>query len=97
MKTCKDCIHYDVCAYDKDVLGFPKTMCDFFKDHSRFIELPELEDYTEVITLDEAIDHAYKIAMSPDDGICSECRAEHMRLCGWLGELKHRLENDQIK
>ena len=37
--TCKDCIHYAVCNYDGDVVGFPDRICDFFKDHSRFVEL----------------------------------------------------------
>lgn len=38
MKTCKDCIHYDIClgAFG-DCLY--KT-CDSFKDSSKFIELP---------------------------------------------------------
>lgn len=31
--------------------------CEFFKDSSKFVELPELEEYTTVKTLDEAIDH----------------------------------------
>ena len=38
MKTCEDCIHYDVCI---GAFGYClyKT-CDSFKDTSRFIELP---------------------------------------------------------
>lgn len=38
MKTCKDCIHYDICL---GAFGdwLPK-ICDSFKDKSRFIELP---------------------------------------------------------
>lgn len=36
MKTCEDCIHFEVCCYvDR---GLP--ICDSFKDKSKFIELP---------------------------------------------------------
>lgn len=35
MKTCEDCIHYDIC-YD----GLDRPICDSFKDSSKFIELP---------------------------------------------------------
>lgn len=38
--TCKDCIYYDVCDYDGDVAVFPDRICGFFKDRSRFVELP---------------------------------------------------------
>ena len=38
--TCKDCIYYDVCDYDGDVAVFPDKICGFFKDRSRFVELP---------------------------------------------------------
>lgn len=36
--TCKDCIHYDMC----ERLNFSETIddCEFFKNKSRFIELP---------------------------------------------------------
>lgn len=36
MKTCKDCIHFEVCCY-VDMFLPP---CDSFKDKSKFIELP---------------------------------------------------------
>ena len=35
MKTCKDCIHFDICY--RDILI---SVCDSFKDKSKFIELP---------------------------------------------------------
>lgn len=38
--TCNDCIYYDVCDYDGDVAVFPDRICGFFKDRSRFVELP---------------------------------------------------------
>ena len=40
-KTCKDCIHYDVCgyAYDEQCLALEDD-CSHFKDKSRYIELP---------------------------------------------------------
>ena len=36
MKTCKDCIHFEVCCYVDVFL----PACDSFKDKSKFIELP---------------------------------------------------------
>ena len=42
--TCKDCIHYDVCAIngvDVENTTFKKELCcGEFKDKSRFVELP---------------------------------------------------------
>lgn len=44
--VCKDCIHYDVCEEkDTQYTGLPFSIandkpCKFFKDKSRFIELP---------------------------------------------------------
>ena len=35
MKTCEDCIHFDICY--RDIL---LSVCDSFKDKSKFIELP---------------------------------------------------------
>lgn len=37
MKTCKDCIHCDVCLLDSYT---PANDCDYFKDKSKFLELP---------------------------------------------------------
>lgn len=54
-----------------------------------------LEEYTTVKNLDEAIDHCFSIVNSTDENICAECKAEHLRLCGWLGELKRRIEDEQ--
>ena len=44
-KTCADCIHYGVCAkynkvYERELSERYCAECDFFKDKSRFIELP---------------------------------------------------------
>lgn len=39
MVTCKDCIHFDVCDYCEMTVENP-YLCDFFKDRSRFVELP---------------------------------------------------------
>lgn len=36
MKTCEDCIHFEVCCYVDMFL----PVCDSFKDESKFIELP---------------------------------------------------------
>ena len=35
MKTCEDCIHFNIC--ERDILI---SVCDSFKDKSKFIELP---------------------------------------------------------
>ena len=45
-----------------------------------------------VVSLNEAID---AIATSTDGCISAECEAKHMRLCGWLGELKHKVEKGE--
>lgn len=90
MATCKDCIHYEeVCEYNNAALD--DKPCAAFKDRSRFVELPDVGDYNTVTTIDEAIDHCYQIATSTDENVCAECKAEHMRLCGWLGDLKRRI------
>lgn len=37
--SCKDCIHYAVCEFDDDEIE-RTALCSFFKDRSRFVELP---------------------------------------------------------
>lgn len=105
MAACKDCLHVEICKF-KD-LPAPlsdsyireseciEKRCGDFKDRSRFVELPDVGDYDTVTTIDEAIDHCYQIATSTDESICVECKAEHMRLCGWLGDLKRRIIAEQ--
>ena len=51
--TCNDCIYYDVCDYDGDVAVFPDRICGFFKDRSRFVELPCNMGDTVYIALNE--------------------------------------------
>ena len=51
--TCEDCIYYDVCDYDGDVAVFPDRICGFFKDRSRFVELPCKLGDTVYIALNE--------------------------------------------
>ena len=104
MSTCKDCLHCEACRmnihyktnYERFEEKYKKKIdssnCSLFKDRSKFIELPDLGEYTTVTTLDEAIDHCFSIVNSTDEKICAECKAEHLRLCGWLGELKRRKE-----
>ena len=97
--TCKDCIHFESCKslYEThgEGLSGDSYVCDFFKDRARFVELPDVGDYDTVTTIDEAIDHCYQIATSTDETVCAECKAEHMRLCGWLGDLKRRIAAEQ--
>lgn len=40
MASCKDCIHYEVCADYFDAIIECGTTCSFLKDRSRFVELP---------------------------------------------------------
>lgn len=44
MATCKDCIHFESCKnlYEThgEGLSGDSYVCDFFKDRSRFVELP---------------------------------------------------------
>ena len=42
MKTCEDCIHYDICLGAFGALV--SRVCDSFKDKSKFIELPRSLD-----------------------------------------------------
>ena len=94
MATCADCIHFVVCD---EVPTKSANDCDFYKDRSRFVELPDVGDYDTVTNIDEAIDHCYQIATSADENVCAECKAEHMRLCGWLGDLKRRIAAEPAK
>lgn len=96
---CKDCVHFEACKniYEihGDRLSEESYGCDQFSNRSRFVELPDVGDYDIVTTIDEAIDHCYQIATSTDETVCAECKAEHMRLCGWLGDLRRRIEAEQ--
>lgn len=43
--TCKDCVHYDVCKRDIAICVCRiskkvEMLCDYFKDKTRFVELP---------------------------------------------------------
>jgi len=53
------------------------------------------EPPAQTTTIDEAIEHCYEIVLSADEKICAECKADHLRLCGWLGELKRRREDEK--
>ena len=89
MASCKECFHKFVCTILENK-GYQQD-CKHFADRSRFVELPDVGDYDTVTTIDEAIDHCYQIATSTDENVCAECKAEHMRLCEWLGDLKRRI------
>lgn len=39
--NCERCIHYESCDFHFNLKEYPPTKCNFFKDKSRFIELPE--------------------------------------------------------
>ena len=36
---CKDCVHHEVCEYDKALVE-DTNLCEYFKPKSRFVELP---------------------------------------------------------
>ena len=110
MASCTECVHVSVCRYYTNELakanGIPLKLeeverllesddCENFKNRARFVELPDVSNYDAVTTIDEAIDHCYQIATSTDETVCAECKAEHMRLCGWLGGLKRRIAAEQ--
>ena len=38
--TCKDCVHYEVCLAWCSGVESDQTICKWFKDKSKFIELP---------------------------------------------------------
>ena len=109
MASCKDCVHVEVCEDFTKAKLSPKRAeellpvlrehgrtCEHFKDRAQFVELPDVGDYDTVTTIDEAIDHCYQIATSTDETVCAECKAEHMRLCGWLGDLKRRITAEEV-
>ena len=52
MKTCKDCIHFDICD---DFL--PPDDCSSFKDASKFIELPSSKSLQEILNNLKPISH----------------------------------------
>ena len=62
-KTCKDCIHYDVCAkynkvYERELSHRYCTECKDFKDKSRYIELPCVDgDILNFEGVDYKLDH----------------------------------------
>lgn len=108
--TCKDCLHVEVCkdyainylntnsrtpmkALEEEVGDYP---CCRFKDRYHFIELPHIGDYDIVTIFNDIIDHCYKIAVNTDENICAERKAEYMRLCGWIGDLKRRIITEQM-
>lgn len=107
MPACKKCLYYEACRmnihhktnYERYEEKYKKKIdssnCSLFKDRSKFIELPDVGEYMSVTTLDEAIDHCFSIVNSTDENICAECKAEHLKLCGWLGELKRRKDAER--
>lgn len=104
MTTCKECIHYEACRMnihhkteyerfeEKHKKKVDSSNCSLFKDRSKFIELSELETCTAELSIDEAIDYCYSIVTSSDDTVSAECKAQHLRLCGLLGELKRKID-----
>ena len=58
MATCRDCIHYDVCHNNFKNIDLNEEMtdehcCVYFKDKSRFIELPNIEIGQELFYIDQ--------------------------------------------
>ena len=58
MKTCKDCLHYEVCkAIENELDMIPPSQCGCFKDKSRYIELPCKVGDTAYIDLSDKRDY----------------------------------------
>lgn len=45
------------------------------------------------MTLEEAIDHALKVASEPD--ACGRCKSEHLQIAAWLQELQEYRKRDR--
>lgn len=58
MRTCENCIHYYVCANAYGILN----VCGFFKDESKFIELP--------CSIGDIV---YELDVIVDDEFCYTC------------------------
>lgn len=67
------------------------TLCEAFK--MWYYVTYKKHPKKEVMTLDEAIQHAREVASN-----CSnkECGLEHMQLANWLEELKQRRQKDEL-
>ena len=100
--TCKDCIHSEVCYYHGEDIDSP-GICGFFKDRSRFVELPcKLGDeifcttmgkiHQAVVDRIELYDEGVAIITTdgycPDSSICYHTQEEAEQA------LKERIEND---
>ena len=63
MVTCKDCLHFEVCAYCVKVL----PICDRFKDRTKYVEVAQIEEVKQEIlqTFDNLIAIHRDISNSP--------------------------------
>lgn len=83
MKTCKDCIHYTLCKDEfpiyvsehEDDVSMEKE-CDYFKDKSRFIELPcKVGDTVYQVDSERIYESTVKRIIYDTDGIAFDERA----------------------
>lgn len=73
MKTCEDCMHFEVCCYV--VNNMP--ICDSFKDKSKFLELPcsigdTVYEIQDIIEEDFCAECEYYMQAWPGDPDCCE-------------------------
>ncbi len=68
MSTCKECIHYEACEYwlkkeNKHLGAVEGFVCEFFKDRSKFIELPCNIGDTVYSTKQNKVDECYVVSI----------------------------------
>lgn len=73
MADCKDCAHYEVCTeHHKVSHDWDARICHFFKDKSKFIELPNVDIGQELYFIDRYLKKVdsgtvYKLTFEIDD------------------------------
>lgn len=103
MKTCKDCIHYDVC-----LCAFGDCLyktCDQFKNKSKFIELPcsigdnvykiyyvrkacnDCDSYSDFYGLDPICDENKILFPKIDDNKENICNKHHLKIAEYKADL----------
>lgn len=72
--SCKNCVHYDLCQLHADKQpNMTVEDCHYFKDKSRFIEVPEGVVFLTKKEIEVLIDYTYKHIKDGDlDGIAAK-------------------------
>lgn len=70
MSSCKDCIHSKVCQFfDYRISSNAEQKCKYFKDCSRFMELPKIGNYVYRVYPLDCMGN-YGISKMKVEGIC---------------------------